>query len=275
LSTYAIGDIQGCYDPFMRLLETVQFDPEKDKLMLTGDLINRGPQSLKTLRFITGLGPRALTVLGNHDLTLLAVGSGVIPFKPKHHTFDDILNAPDCTFLLDWLQQCPLMHHDEALGFTLVHAGLHPAWDLNLALSLAAEVESVLRGPEAKRLFEHLYGNIPDTWDPNLTGWDRLRFIVNCFTRMRYCNAAGQLDFSTVHPPEQQESSYPFLPWFRVPNRKNADLNIIFGHWAALEGKTETPKVFALDTGCVWGNCLTALRLEDCRHFTAQCQPTP
>lgn len=269
MSTYAIGDIQGCFDSLLQLLEKIQFDQQKDTLWFAGDLVNRGTQSLETLRFVKSLQDRAITVLGNHDLTLLAVGNKTIPYNPRHHTFIDILEAPDCHELLTWLQYQPLLHHDAALGFTLVHAGLAPQWDLATAQSLAKEVESVLQGNMAIELFNHMYGNYPDNWDPTLKGWDRLRVIINYFTRLRFCNPEGQLELKTTG--NESHAPLGFTPWFKIPNRKSQDLNILFGHWAALEGKTEIPTVFPLDTGCIWGNCLTALRLEDRLTISVRC----
>ena len=194
MSTYAIGDLQGCFDPFMRLLEKIQFDEKQDTLWLTGDLVNRGPQSLETLRFIKNLGHHAITVLGNHDLTLLAVAFNAISYDPKRYTFGDILAASDRDALIDWLRHRPFIHQDSSLGYTLVHAGLPPQWDLVLAKSLAKEVELILQSENPLPFFENLFGNMPNHWDPALTGMDRLRFIVNCFTRLRFCNGAGELE---------------------------------------------------------------------------------
>jgi len=272
MPTYAIGDIQGCFSYLEQLLDKIQFDPKKDFLWFTGDLINRGPQSLETLRFIKGLAQhnQAITVLGNHDLTLLAVGYKKAPYNPLHHTFSDILNAPDKNELLDWLRHQPLLYHDVALGYAVVHAGLHPQWDLTLALSLAKEVEAALQGVHFTDFFSNLYGNEPTVWNIELTGWDRLRFITNCFTRLRFCSPEGKIELVSKESTHYAPTNY--LPWFEVPNRQNSAFNIIFGHWAALEGRCNTPKVFALDTGCVWGNALTALRLEDGIRFSVPCK---
>lgn len=271
MSTYAIGDIQGCFEPFMRLLKNIQFDPKKDTLWLTGDLINRGPQSLETLRFVKNLGKQAITVLGNHDLTLLAVAYKAFQYDPKRHTFNDILEAKDKDELIHWLIHQPLIHHDASLGYTMVHAGLHPHWDLRLAQSLAKEVETTLQ-QNPLPFFENMFGNMPNHWDPTLTGFDRLRFIVNCFTRIRFCNLEGHLDLQTTESAENAPSGY--LPWYAIPHRKSKGLRILFGHWASLQGKCREPNVFALDTGCVWGNCLTAMCLEDGKRFTEPCQST-
>jgi bis(5'-nucleosyl)-tetraphosphatase (symmetrical) len=269
MSTYAIGDIQGCFKPLMRLLEKIQFNDKQDVLWFAGDLVNRGTQSLETLRFIKSLKKQAITVLGNHDLTLLAVAKKVIPFKPHVHTFEDVLSAPDCEALLTWLSHQPLLHHDPVLNFTLVHAGFPPQWDLSTALSLAKEVEITLQGPEALDFFKHMYGNLPNIWDPQLSGWDRLRFIVNCFTRLRFCDHQGHLELSQVGP--EDSASEGLYPWFKIPKRRSQHLNILFGHWASLRGHTDEPTVFPLDTGCIWGHCLTAFRLEDRVKISVQC----
>lgn len=269
MTVYAIGDIQGCFDPFMRLLEKIQFDEKKDTLWLTGDLVNRGPKSLETLRFIKNLKSKAITVLGNHDLTLLAVAYQAIPYNSKQYTFSDILAAPDRETLIDWLRHQPLIHQDADLGYTLVHAGIPPEWDLALAQSLAKEVERVLQSDNPTSFFKNFFGNEPKAWNPALSGIERLRFIVNALTRLRFCTLAGELELnskeSAKHPP------IGYVPWFSIPNRKSATLKILFGHWAALQGKCDEPNVFALDTGCVWGNCLTAMRLSDGKRFTESC----
>jgi bis(5'-nucleosyl)-tetraphosphatase (symmetrical) len=269
MSTYAIGDIQGCLEPLMRLLAKIDFAPQKDTLWLTGDLVNRGPQSLETLRFIKDLGNAVITVLGNHDLTLLGVALNAIPYNPQKYTFQDILTAPDKAELIQWLLHQPLIHHDSKLGYTLVHAGFHPAWDLSLAQSLAKEVETTLQGSNPTHFLENLFGNKPDHWDPALTGIERLRFIINSLTRLRFCSPHGYLELNTKESAEQPPPGY--LPWFEIPNRKSADLKILFGHWSSLEGKCTAPNVFPLDTGCVWGNCLTAMRLEDGERFSESC----
>jgi bis(5'-nucleosyl)-tetraphosphatase (symmetrical) len=269
MSTYAIGDIQGCFESFKRLLDKIKFDAA-DELWLTGDLVNRGPQSLETLRFIQSLKSKIRTVLGNHDLTLLAVAYETTPFNPKHHTFRDILEAPDRASLMLWLKSQPLLVHDEKLEYTMIHAGLHPSWDLETAKGLALEAEHILQGPHFLDYLSHLYGNYPLQWDPNLTGFDRFRFIINCFTRLRFCRPDGVLELTHKGSPDTVEASY--LPWFSVADRKSRDLKLIFGHWAALAGKCAAPHTFALDTGCVWGQCLTAMRLEDGQRFTIDCQ---
>jgi bis(5'-nucleosyl)-tetraphosphatase (symmetrical) len=253
----------------MQLLEKISFDSKKDTLWFTGDLVNRGPQSLETLRFIKSLDKGALTVLGNHDLTLLAVNYKATNYHPRHHTFSDILQAKDKIELLDWLRCNPLIHHDPKLGFTLVHAGIYPQWDLKSALSLAKEVETVLQGPSIQEFFLQMYGNEPNTWDPNLSGFDRLRFIVNCFTRLRFCSSTGVLELTSKESADRAPVGY--MPWFEIPNRATQNEKVLFGHWASLQGICAIPNVFPLDTGCVWGNCLTAMRLEDNLKFHELC----
>ena len=258
MAVYAIGDVQGCYAPLQRLLERLRFDPGRDTLWFAGDLINRGPQSLPVLRLVRSLGERALTVLGNHDLTLLAVAAGVR--QPKHSdTFQAILQAPDREELLHWLRCQPLLHHDAALGFTLVHAGLAPQWDLLQAQDCAAELEAVLRGPAYRDFIFQMFGSEPRRWRDELQGAERWRFIVNCFTRLRYCHADGALNFSEKGPPGSQAAG--LWPWFQAPRRRNVGLNIVFGHWASL-GYYRAPGIYALDSGCVWGGRLTAIRLD-------------
>jgi bis(5'-nucleosyl)-tetraphosphatase (symmetrical) len=258
MAVFAVGDIQGCYDDLQRLLERIDFDPAEDSLWLTGDLVNRGPQSLATLRFVKSLDSRALCVLGNHDLHLLAVAAGAAESK-KADTLDEVLQAPDRDELLYWLRQLPLLHHDKALGYTLIHAGLPPQWDLAIASDCALELETVLRSDAHVEFFHHMYGNQPRRWSAGLEGMDRLRFIVNCFTRLRYCNAEGDLDLSSKGAPGSQPPG--FIPWFTVPGRRSQALHILFGHWSTV-GEVNTHNVHALDTGCVWGGTLTALRLD-------------
>lgn len=258
MAIYAIGDIQGCYDPLQRLLEDLRFDPAQDTLWFAGDLINRGPNSLKVLRLVHSLGGSAIAVLGNHDLTLLAVAEDTKPLRQKD-TFQSVLEAPDRDLFLEWLRQRPILHHDAELGFTMVHAGLAPQWDLNQALSCAAEVESTLRGPHYRTFLAHIYGSEPRLWRDDLQGTERLRFIVNCMTRMRFCSQEGTLCFDQKGPPGSQPEG--LWPWFKVPGRRNTDLNIVFGHWSSL-GFYRERGIYALDSGCVWGNKLTALRLD-------------
>ena len=259
VSCFAIGDVQGCYQPLQRLLAKLRFDPSRDTLWFTGDLVNRGPQSAAVLRLVKSLGNRAITVLGNHDLTLLAVAAGYV--KPKRaDTFSDVLQASDADDLLHWLRQQPLLHHDAELGFTLVHAGLAPQWDLQQALSCSSELENTLRGPQYQDFLAKMFGQRPRAWRDGLSGIERLRFITNCCTRIRYCQLDGSLEFDHKGPLGSQPET--LQPWFRLPQRRNHDLNIVFGHWAAL-GVMREPGLIALDSGCVWKQQLTAVQLDD------------
>lgn len=269
MATYAIGDIQGCFSALERLLQQISFNPSHDILWFTGDAVNRGTQSLETLRFIKNLGKRQHMVLGNHDLHLLAMAHG-IDRNHKGDTLKPILEASDANELIDWLLQQPLMHYDAKLNYVMVHAGLASVWDLTTAQALNDEVCHVLRSDQRMDFFRHMYGNQPNQWSSDLQGWDRLRCIVNYFTRMRFCFEDGSLEFETKENATHVDSR--LIPWFRVPHRVNTDLRIVFGHWAALGGVTNTENVFALDTGCVWGNCLTAMRLEDQQRFSVKCK---
>ena len=267
MPTFAIGDLQGCYDELMDLLEKVRFDPGRDRLWFTGDLVNRGPQSLACLRFVKDLGDTAVTVLGNHELHLLAIGNGQPQYMHAADTLDEILEADDRAELLAWLRMLPLAHHDGHSGFTMVHAGLPPQWRLDETLRYAAEVEQALRGPHYRDYFANMYGNEPDTWSAGLDGWERLRFITNCLTRIRYCSADGVLDLDEKGAP----GAHSALPWFEVAGRKSRTDRIIFGHWAALRDYPQDYSrfnVYPLDMGCVWGGELVALRLEDERYFS-------
>ena len=274
MAVYAIGDIQGCFDELQDLLELIHFDPQHDQCWFAGDLVNRGPKSLETLRFIRDLGSSAVCVLGNHDLHLIAAAHGH-PLENDDHTLDHILNAPDRDELIDWLRQQPLLHHDNEIGFTMIHAGLPPQWDLLLAQQCAQEVETVLRGDALADFIRHMYGNKPDVWSPDLSGRERLRFSINCFTRMRFCNAAGQLKLKHKGPPGSQPPG--FHPWFELADRRSKDLNILFGHWSTL-GARNDPGIYPLDTACLWGGELTALRIDTTpQWFSLPCpgQKTP
>ncbi|MES2142041.1 MAG: symmetrical bis(5'-nucleosyl)-tetraphosphatase [Pseudomonadota bacterium] len=265
MATYVIGDIQGCFDPFIRLLEKINFNSDRDCLWLTGDLVNRGPMSLEVLRFVKSL-KYSQVVLGNHDLHLLSVLYGKASLD-KQDTLESILNAPDKDALGTWLRHRPLLHHDAVFDVILLHAGLPPQWDLNKALQCAHELETMLRSEHYPDFFEHMYGDVPSQWNDDLKGWDRLRVISNCLTRLRFCDAEGNLDLNA----KGKITKKGYFPWFKVPNRRSKGLKILFGHWAALAGKTGDPDIIALDTGCVWGQCLTALRLEDGKRFTINC----
>lgn len=270
MATYAIGDIQGCYDELRRLLDAIGFDPLVDRLWSVGDLVNRGPDSLSVLRWVRALGERAVVVLGNHDLHLLALAAG----NPKHakkSTLDDVLNAPDRDELLHWLRHRPLLHVSDKKGFAVVHAGLAPQWDMATAQACARELEAVLRGPDHEAFLCNMYGNEPARWSERLRGMDRLRFITNCFTRLRYCNTDGRLVLNEKGPPGSQPPGV--LPWYLVPGRASAGQRIIFGHWSTL-GYRQVANVWSLDTGCLWGGALTALRVRKRKPvevFAVQC----
>jgi len=269
MATFAIGDVQGCYQELRNLLEVIGFDREQDALWFTGDLVNRGPRSLEVLRFVKGLGTKAVTVLGNHDLHLLAVAFGRTECLDEDDTLDTILSAPDREELLHWLRHQPCLHHDPEMGIILVHAGLPPQWDLAKAGACAAEVEHILREGDYREFFNHMYGDTPVRWSEDLKGWERLRFITNCLTRLRYCAADGRVTLKEKGPPGSQPGE--FMPWFEVPDRRSRDLRIIFGHWAMLSLsplEMERHQVFHVDTGCCWGGSLTALRLSDLRLFS-------
>lgn len=268
MATYAIGDVQGCFDCLQHLLDIVRFDPATDRLWFAGDLVNRGPDSLGVLRFVSRLGERAVSVLGNHDLHLLAVADGVR--KPtRKDSLNAVLEAPDREALLGWLRQRPLIHQEPDHPHLLVHAGIPPQWDTSRAASLAREVERVLRGPDYSGFLHHMYGNVPDIWEDSLQGFERLRVITNYLTRMRFCSATGQLDLDNKGPPA--DANPGFAPWFTYPGKRSAAVPIVFGHWATLEGNAQVPGIHALDTGCVWGGRLTALRLDDGRLFHYAC----
>ena len=266
MATYAIGDIQGCYDPLQRLLDQLRFDPAHDQLWFVGDLVNRGPQSLEVLRFVKALGDSAITVLGNHDLHLLALGAGHGRLH-KGDTLDAVLAAPDCDELLHWLRHQRLAWREA--DYLLVHAGVLPSWTVDDTLHLAAEAEAALQSDDYREFFAQMYGNAPSTWNESLTGMERLRMIVNVFTRLRYCTPAGEMDFHQKGAPGSQPA--PLLPWFDVPGRQSGDATMIFGHWSTL-GLIVRPDLVALDTGCLWGGHLTAIRTEDREVFAQACQ---
>lgn len=264
MARYAIGDIQGCYDELRVLLDKVKFDPARDRVWFVGDLVNRGPKSLSTLRFIRSLGDAAVTVLGNHDIYLLRIvceeDSDFI--RKRRDTLQPILEAPDRDTLIDWLRQQPLMHVEDS--FAMVHAGLLPIWTVPQAAALAEEVHTALASDDWRGLLMQLWGNQPTNWDDGLTGIERLRVTVNAMTRMRFCNRDGDMEFETKGPPDKAPAGH--YPWFAHPLRASRDTTLVVGHWSAL-GLRVQPDLIALDTGCVWGERLTALRLEDRKIF--------
>lgn len=266
MARYAVGDIQGCLSPLRRLLDRVDFDPARDQLWCVGDIVNRGPESLATLRFIHSLGPAVRTVLGNHDLHLLAVASGAKPLR-RNDTLRPILEAPDRDTLLDWLRSQPLLWRSPEREFTLVHAGLPPQWTAAHAGLLADEVSAALRGPECDAFLQEMYGNQPERWDEALTGFDRLRIITNSLTRMRFVRADGSLDLVSKGPPDKAPIGY--MPWFDVPAAQwHHDAGtVLFGHWASLNAAVDDPRLLALDTGYVWGNKLTLVDVDSRRRW--------
>lgn len=265
MATYAIGDVQGCYAALQKLLERVAFDPAEDRLWLVGDLVNRGPQSLEVLRFVKSLGSAALTVLGNHDLHLIMVAEGCS--QPRDDdTLAAILAAPDRTELSAWLRTLPLMHVEGR--YAMVHAGLLPQWTVERARELAAEVETTLAGSNYREFLVNLWGGEPRSWRDDLVGWPRLRVIVNAMTRMRFCSPSGVMEFHTKGPVDRAPAGY--LPWFEVPGRRSADRVLVTGHWSALGLRLGT-NLLALDSGCLWGGQLSAVRLEDRALFQIAC----
>tara|TARA_R100001163_G_C5065192_1_gene203036 strand:- start:1746 stop:2570 length:825 start_codon:yes stop_codon:yes gene_type:complete len=273
LAVYAVGDIQGCYKPLVKLLDKINFDPASDRLWCVGDLVNRGPDSLKTLRFLKQLGPAFTAVLGNHDLHFMALATGAFD-GGKKKTLKKLLQAPDCLELCEWVRTLPILHHevlDTSKGqeaFLMVHAGFAPGWTLKQVLAYAHEVENTLQGKDYLKFLQKMYGDKPDIWHEGLTGMKRMRVLTNYFTRIRFCNEEAQLNLAiktgaNTAPPG-------FGPWYKY-QQLSRKMTILFGHWATLNGVTDTENVYALDTGCVWGRCLTALRLEDKQIFCTEC----
>lgn len=253
---YLVGDLQGCCDPFERLLQTVDFSPSRDHVYVLGDLVNRGPDSLGVLRRLRALDNAATCLLGNHDLHLLAVAHGVR--KPhRSDTLDEILNAPDRDDWLSWIRQRRLAVHEH--GWLMVHAGVVPQWDAAQTVALAAEVEAMLAGPDVGEFLTRMYGNEPDKWDDGLQGVPRWRCVVNSLTRLRFCSADGTMEFATKEGAGGAPEG--FMPWFEVPGRRTANTPVAFGHWSTL-GLINRDDLMALDTGCIWGGQLTAVRVD-------------
>jgi bis(5'-nucleosyl)-tetraphosphatase (symmetrical) len=252
MATYAIGDVQGCFDELQALLGRIGFNAGHDRLWFVGDLVNRGPKSLQVLRFVRELGDRAVVVLGNHDLHLITQYEG-FERKRKDDTFDNVLGAPDAKTLADWLRARPMMHVEG--NWAMVHAGLLPQWSIGKSLALANEVEQALRAANYRDFLANMYGSKPERWEDALAGWDRLRVIVNAMTRMRFCTPDGAMEFQSagIEPPAG------YQPWY---DGRLDEKPVLFGHWSAL-GLKLGARIAGLDTGCVWGGALTALRLED------------
>jgi bis(5'-nucleosyl)-tetraphosphatase (symmetrical) len=259
MATYAIGDVQGCFDSLMRLLDKIRFSPGQDTLWFCGDLVNRGGQSLETLRFVYGLGERAIAVLGNHDLHVLAERVKPIEKRQRNPEIKAILDAGDGDLLLDWLRKRPLIHHDESLNFAMVHAGLSPQWTLATAKAQAAIVQKALQAPDHAAFLQHMYGNRPRAWSRELKGLNRLRATINVMTRMRFCDVKGAIAFEAKGAPGTQPAGY--YPWFEVPGHRPRTTRIVCGHWSTLS-RFQGMGIYGIDTGCVWGRSLTALRLD-------------
>lgn len=266
MKTYAIGDIQGCLEPLQMLMTKIERDTPDARYLFAGDLVNRGPHSLETLRFVRDMGDRAVSVLGNHDLHLLAIAAGARK-KEKPGSLQAIFDAPDGEALIDWLRCRPMAH--EAGGMLLVHAGVLPQWTMEQTLMLAKEVESVLQGPDWMDFMQEMYGDQPARWQDDLAGADRLRCIVNGLTRLRFCSEDGEMEFDAKEGLSDAPAG--FVPWFEVAGRQTKDDTIIFGHWSTL-GLLLRPNLMALDTGCVWGRQLTAVCLEDRALYQVDCQ---
>jgi len=259
VAIYAIGDLQGCYDPFRRLLDEVDFDPAEDTLWLTGDLVNRGPKSLKTLRFVRELEDSVVTVLGNHDLHLLALHAGAVRYGKRFDSLARLLDADDADELCDWLRHQPLAHRNKKLKTMLVHAGTHPRWSAKKTMTRAAEVEAALQSDDYVNVLGKMYGNAPNRWSGKLTGYKRLRFIINCLTRMRMVTADDRLELKFSGSPWRARKG--LRPWYEADAPEWSGTRIVFGHWSAL-GLIVLPDVVSLDTGCVWGRQLTAVRID-------------
>ncbi|VAW46895.1 Bis(5'-nucleosyl)-tetraphosphatase, symmetrical [hydrothermal vent metagenome] len=282
MTTYVIGDLQGCYDELQTLLKHINYQPEQDFLWFVGDLVNRGPKSLECLRFVKQLEQQgqAKTVLGNHDFHLLAAYAGFEKFCSKSDTLQDILHAKDVDELINWLRQQPLMLKHPIYNTVMVHAGIPPQWSIQAALGYAKEVETLLQREDWKNtLVNHLFGNHPNQWQETLSGWERVRYILNAFARMRYCDANGALEFTLKSAPESEQHRQkmePYKPWFVFPNRKNKDHDIFFGHWSTL-GEIDAYQVHSTDTGCLWGGKMTAYAMETKQRLsiscTQQCRP--
>ncbi len=258
MSVYVIGDVQGCYDELRELVDYISFNPKKDQLWFVGDLVNRGPKSLETLRWVKKLGNAAVTVLGNHDLHLLAAYVGAKDIRTTSSLYS-VLQAKDIDELVGWLRKQPLMRYNKSLKFAMVHAGLAPQWTVKDALGYAKEVETILRSKKYKDFLFNLYGDKPNQWDGRLKGWNRLRTITNFMTRVRYCNREGVMSFTDKGPPGTQTSR--MKPWYEISSRKSQETTVVFGHWSTL-GHIQLQNIISTDTGCLWGGQLTAIKIE-------------
>ena len=271
MTIFAIGDVQGCVAPLEEMLDMIKFDPDQDQLWLTGDLVNRGHHSLETLRLVKRLGRSAITVLGNHDLHLLAVAAGIKCQRPGD-TMQPVLRASDRDELVDWLRHRPLVHWDKSIKSLMVHAGVYPGWRKKEVVEFASEIEGLLRGDHYLRFLKHMYGRNPARWNQTMRKWERARFITNVFTRMRYCDKRGYLNFTHKGPPGSQPGR--LIPWFSHADMKCKKWRIVFGHWSAL-GFVRGDNFTSLDSGCVWGGSLTAVRLgggQAQQHWQLKCR---
>lgn len=265
MSTFLVGDIHGCFDELQLLLAQVDFNPNQDVLWLTGDLVARGPDSLKVLRYVRSLGDSARIVLGNHDLHLLAIYAGISRNKPRDN-LTELLEAPECDELLNWLRKQPVVQIDHEKKIIMTHAGVSPQWnDAETIQRCAYDIEAMLRSDSYPLFLDSMYGDLPNSWDETLTGLPKLRFCTNVLTRMRYCYPDGSLDMLCKESPAK--APFPLKPWFDIPNPLTDEYSIVFGHWAALEGKGAPEGIYPLDTGCCWGGALTLLCWEDQRYF--------
>ena len=258
MAVYAIGDIHGCYDPLLNLVDSIKFDPSRDKLWFVGDLVNRGPKSLEVLRFVKGLGNSAITVLGNHDLYLLALQSDGVKNHSESNFQKKILDAPDLDEICEWLRNCKLAYYDKDLNTIMVHAGIYPTWSWEKTMKFAGEVESALRN-DHKELLKEMYGDNPICWSEKLNGYERLRFIINCLTRIRVVTSNDELNFSDKGPPINLKKG--LSPWYLAEKRVSENIRVVFGHWSQL-GLKVMPKIICTDTSCAWGGKLTAIRLD-------------
>jgi len=273
MATYAIGDVQGCYPELSRLLDKLRFDPAQDQLWFCGDLVNRGGESLQVLRMLHGLRENVVVTLGNHDLSLLAIAQRKPDAQSRvNPELREVLFADDAPVLFEWLRNQKLLHHDEALGWGMVHAGLAPSWTLRQGLRAAQEVERELSSPRHPRLLRNLFGNRPAAWSSRLQGIERFRATINTMTRMRYCDVNGRIDFEAKGLPGSQKPG--LYPWFAVPGMRRREVKLVCGHWSAL-GRFAGLGVYAIDTGCVWGGQLTALRVdeEEPQYITVNAEP--
>lgn len=261
MAEYAIGDVQGCYDELIKLLDYIQFDESKDNLWFVGDLVNRGPKSLDVLRFVKSLNCKVIITLGNHDLYLISRIFTDIAWSNADDTIEQVLKEPDVLEIGHWLRHQNIIYHDPELNVVMTHAGISPLWCLDEAIEFGGELEQALQGPNYQNFLKHMFGNMPSKWNTDLKGIERLRVICNYLTRMRFCEANGSLNFSYKGTLDDAPSD--LYPWYDVPGRKPIPADLIFGHWAALMNPSPAPKIYAIDTGCLWGGKLTALRIQD------------